>query len=101
MICLLQTGGGYLLFFTLNSENATLYEQRDPDNPKLRRESDELFLKDPIPALHIQLVRNCVTVLLRYWSKNIFMYVFFILHRHKLSLFVGKLLEELLNFGMS
>ncbi len=45
-----------MLFFTLSSVGPNLYEQRDPDNPKLRRESDELFLKDPIPALNLQLV---------------------------------------------
>jgi len=50
------TGGGYLLFFVLGSGNPNLYEQNDPDNPKLRRESDELFLKEPIPAIDLQLV---------------------------------------------
>lgn len=53
-----------MLFFTLSSVGPNLYEQRDPDNPKLRRESDELFLKDPIPALNLQLVRmqTCIIV---------------------------------------
>lgn len=51
-----------MLFFTLSSVGPNLYEQRDPDNPKLRRESDELFLKDPIPALNLQLVRiHCIS----------------------------------------
>ncbi|ODN03670.1 Guanine nucleotide exchange factor subunit Rich [Orchesella cincta] len=51
------TSGGYLLFFALGGGSVSLYEQKDPDNPKLRRESDELFLKEPIPAINLQLVQ--------------------------------------------
>ena len=51
------TAGGYLLFYGLGTGSKNLFEQVDPDNQKLRRESDELFLKEPIPAITIQLVR--------------------------------------------
>jgi hypothetical protein len=44
------------LFYTLSSGNKNLYEQVDPDSHKLRRESDELFLKEPIPAITLELV---------------------------------------------
>ena len=51
-----QTAGGYLLFYGLGTGSKNLYEQVDPENPKLRRESDELYLKEPIPDISIQLV---------------------------------------------
>jgi len=51
-----QTSEGYLLFYTLGSGPGNLFEQIDPDNLKLKRESDELFQKEPIPKISLALV---------------------------------------------
>ncbi|CAG7726324.1 unnamed protein product [Allacma fusca] len=50
------TSGGYRLFYGLRTGSKNLFEQVDPESHKLRRESHELFLKEPIPAITIQLI---------------------------------------------
>ena len=47
------TAEGHLIFYNLVvlTEVKTLYEQTDPDNPALRRESAELYFKENVPPL--------------------------------------------------
>lgn len=49
---------GHLIIYTLvvPTDVKTLYELVDPPNPSLRRESDELFVKEMIPPLIFSLV---------------------------------------------
>lgn len=58
----LQTSGGYLLFYKVGvvAEHKGLYEQVDSPHPNLRRDSAELFIKEVIPPLLLTLVSYCV-----------------------------------------
>merc|ERR1719244_159843 len=47
------TNKGHVIFYNLVvlTEVKTLYEQQDPPNPALRRESAELYFKENVPPL--------------------------------------------------
>jgi len=49
----LQTSGGYLLFYKVGvvAEHKGLYEEVDSPHPNLCRDSAELFIKEVIPPL--------------------------------------------------
>ncbi|XP_063238684.1 guanine nucleotide exchange factor subunit Rich [Bacillus rossius redtenbacheri] len=64
------TAGGYLLLYKLGvvAEQRGLYEQLDSPHANLRRDSDELFIKEVIPPLSLTLektvgVEGCITSL--------------------------------------
>lgn len=51
--CLLQTNKNRLIFYSIvvDESRREVYEQRDPPNPTLKRESAELYSCEPIPPL--------------------------------------------------
>lgn len=54
----LQTTKGYLIFYNLTiiGDLGSLYHLQDSHISSLKRENDELFVKETIPSLHIQQV---------------------------------------------
>ena len=55
-----QTAKGHLIIYhiVVPTDVKTLYEQVDPPAAHLKRESDELFMKELIPPLIFSLVRE-------------------------------------------
>lgn len=51
--CPLQTNKNRLIFYSIvvDESRREVYEQRDPPNPTLKRESAELYSCEPIPPL--------------------------------------------------
>uniref|UniRef100_A0A1B6BZX3 Uncharacterized protein n=1 Tax=Clastoptera arizonana TaxID=38151 RepID=A0A1B6BZX3_9HEMI len=54
------TSGGYLIYYRLNIDSAQkgLYQQVDPPQPNLRRDSAELFIKEIVPPLCLSLIQE-------------------------------------------
>lgn len=54
------TSGGYLVYYRLNVDTSQkgVYQQVDSPQPNLRRDSAELFVKEVIPALYLNLIQE-------------------------------------------
>ena len=59
------TAKGHLVIYhiVVPTDVKTLYEQIDPPSKNLKRESDELFMRELIPPLIFSLVRRCLNAL--------------------------------------
>lgn len=57
---LLQTNKNRLIFYSIvvDESRREVYEQRDPPNPTLKRESAELYSCEPIPPLMFSTVSH-------------------------------------------
>jgi len=57
-LTVLQTTKGYLIFYNLSiiGDPGSLYHLEDSHISSLKRENDELFVKETIPSLHIKQV---------------------------------------------
>lgn len=57
---IVATSSGFVLLYKVASasSNKGLYEQIDPPQPNLRRDSAELFIKQVIPSIHISLEKE-------------------------------------------
>jgi hypothetical protein len=59
-----QTENGHLIIYhlALPVDVKTLYELQDPPAPSLKRERDELYVKEIIPPLFFSLVRSLLPI---------------------------------------